>query len=215
MRLHIGRFTLDSERRQLLMGSREIHLQPKAFRLLCALIEARPNALSKDKLLEALWPGAFVTEGNLTVLINEIRDALGDEPRTPRFIRTHQRYGYAFIAEAVEVSPACAVRRVTSDHWLLLDRHWVELPPGEVVVGSDPRCQVRLDLPGIAPQHARLTVDEGGVTLEDLGSDEGTSKRGKPVTSGVALKDGDQLRFGSVAALYRRWPDLVSILRES
>ena len=215
MRWTFGKFTIDTDRRMLLRGGREIHLQPKAFRLLCTLVDARPNALSKDQLLATLWPGAFITEGNLTVLVNEIREALGDDSHSPRFIRTHHRFGYAFVAEAEEVPTACPVRRVVSDHWLLLDRHWVELPPGSVVVGSDPRCRVRLDLPGVALRHARLTVADGQVVLEDLGSDAGTTCRGEPVVSSIALADGDRLGFGPVAALYRHWPDLVSILSES
>ena len=214
MRLVFGRFTLDTDTRQLLEGSREVHLQPKALGLIFVLIQARPKALSKNQLLDMLWPGSFVTEGNLPVLINEIRDVLGDDPEEPRFIRTHHRFGYAFIAETEEVFPPCTVRRVTSNHWLLWDHHWVELPHGEMVIGSDPRCQVRIDLPGVSHRHARIAVEDEMVTLEDLGSADGTSRQEKTVTERVVLEDGDRLAFGPVRALYRLWPDLVSILSE-
>ena len=55
-------------------------LSPKAFDLLCILVAGRPKAISKSELQERLWPATFVVEKNLTNLVGEIRDALGDDP---------------------------------------------------------------------------------------------------------------------------------------
>ena len=102
VRLRLGDLTFDPDARQLLRGREEIHLSPKAFELLKTLIDQRPRALSKNELHEHLWPATFVSEANLASLIAEIREALGDTARQPRFIRTAHRFGYAFSGEAVE-----------------------------------------------------------------------------------------------------------------
>jgi Tol biopolymer transport system component/DNA-binding winged helix-turn-helix (wHTH) protein len=98
--LCFGPFTLDLESRQLTSGGKEIHLEPKAFELLSALILERPKALSKADLQERLWPGTFVAEANLSNLVAEIRAALGDPARAPKFVRTAHGFGYAFCGEA-------------------------------------------------------------------------------------------------------------------
>ena len=97
-----GVFTLDGRRRQLLQGSRPIHLSPKAFDLLAVLVEERPAAVSKDDLHRRLWPDSFVSDGSLAVLVAEIRSALGDDVRNPAFVRTLHRFGYAFVAAAAD-----------------------------------------------------------------------------------------------------------------
>jgi DNA-binding winged helix-turn-helix (wHTH) protein len=73
VRVGFGDFVLDTDTRQLLRGRTEIHLSPKSLDLLAALIDSRPKALSKDRLQGLLWPDSFVTEGNLSVLVSEIR----------------------------------------------------------------------------------------------------------------------------------------------
>jgi DNA-binding winged helix-turn-helix (wHTH) protein len=88
MRIGFDPFTLDLDTRQLTRGNREIHLAPKALELLATLVLDRPKVVSKAILQERLWPGAFVVEANLSNLVAEIREALGDSARAPRFVRT-------------------------------------------------------------------------------------------------------------------------------
>src|SRR5688572_10795517 len=96
MRLAFGGWILDTDARQLLQGATPVPLSPKALDLLAYLIDNRPNALSKDLLHDRLWSGVFVSDTNLAGLVAEIRRALGDDARTPRYVRTVQRFGYAF-----------------------------------------------------------------------------------------------------------------------
>ena len=96
MRVRFDPYVLDLESRQLLRGDDVVHLSPKAFDLLSILVSDRPKAFSKSDLQERLWPGTFVVEKNLANLVSEIRDAIGDDPANPRFIRTVHRFGYAF-----------------------------------------------------------------------------------------------------------------------
>src|SRR6476660_8789947 len=108
MNVRFGEFRLDSETRELFRDDAEVHLSPKAFELLLRLLEARPKALSKAELMERLWPGTFVTDANLSVLVAEIRHALSDQPGQSRFLRTVHRFGYAFCGMVISL-PASAV----------------------------------------------------------------------------------------------------------
>ena len=133
VRIRFGPFTLDLESRQLTSGGQEIHLEPKAFELLSALVLERPKAVSKADLQERLWPGTFVAEANLSNLVAGIRAALADPARAPKFVRTAHGFGYAFCGEAepltnhVDAAPA----RVTSESIKELEAEEpaVSLPP--------------------------------------------------------------------------------------
>jgi predicted ATPase/DNA-binding winged helix-turn-helix (wHTH) protein len=91
-----GDFLLDLDTHELMRAGTPVSLSPKAFQLLGILVENRPKALSKTELQDRLWPTTFVVEKNLTNLVSEIREALGDDPFHPRFIRTVHRFGYSF-----------------------------------------------------------------------------------------------------------------------
>ena len=103
MRIQFGPFTLDFETRQLRNAGQAVHLEPKAFDLLSALVLERPKAISKADLQERLWPGTFVSEANLSNLVAEVRAALADPARAPRFVRTVHGFGYAFSGEATSL----------------------------------------------------------------------------------------------------------------
>jgi DNA-binding winged helix-turn-helix (wHTH) protein len=204
MRVQFGDITLDSASRQLVRGSAALHLSPKAFDLLCHLVERRPSAVSKDQLFELVWPGTFVVEANLTVLVTELRRALGDDPHTPRFIRTVHKHGYAFCGEVTEIAarpPARDALRV----WLLWNDRVLPLAEGENVIGRDPSCGVWLDQPGVSRRHARVVVTDDVAEIEDLGSTNGTFVTAIPINGPHQLCDGDIIQVGSVDLKYRSW----------
>jgi len=89
-----GEFTFDCGSHLLMRGGVGRHLSLKARRLLQLLIEARPRALSREELYDALWPSTFVCESNLASIINEVRRALGDDARAASYIRTIHGFGY-------------------------------------------------------------------------------------------------------------------------
>jgi DNA-binding winged helix-turn-helix (wHTH) protein len=206
VRLLFGDFTVDDGTRQLLRDDREMHLSPKAFDLLAMLLAARPRALSKMELHARLWPDTFVSEANLSMLVAEIRSALGDDARAPRFIRTVQRYGYAFHGSATEVAGPTAPEPVSGfTYWLLAPLRQIPLTAGENVVGRDPRVQVWLDSTSVSRRHARIKIEGDRVTLEDLKSKNGTRVRGSQISAPLPLADGDEIRFGSVGVTFRIW----------
>jgi pSer/pThr/pTyr-binding forkhead associated (FHA) protein len=79
----------------------------------------------------------------------------------------------------------------------------VPLTLGENVVGREGDGDIRIDSPTVSRRHARIVVSADGATLEDLGSKNGTFLRGAPVSAATALRDGDEIRVGSVALLFR------------
>src|SRR5262245_4528265 len=90
-------FALDGDTRRLLKRDQEIHLSPKAFELLFALVANRARAMSRRELHEHLWPSTFVQDANLAGVVAEIRRALDDSVEAPRYVRTVPRFGYWFI----------------------------------------------------------------------------------------------------------------------
>ena len=91
-------FTVDAGRRLLLRADELVPINPKAFELLLALIENRGRVLTKDELLEQLWPNQSVEEGNLTVHMSALRKALGERRGENRFVVTVPGRGYEFVA---------------------------------------------------------------------------------------------------------------------
>jgi DNA-binding winged helix-turn-helix (wHTH) protein len=94
-----GEFVLNSQTRELLREGETLHLSPNAFQLLELLVRKAPRAVSKSELQDLLWPDTFVVEANLQHLVGQIRSALGDDSRTPRFVRTIYGFGYAYRGE--------------------------------------------------------------------------------------------------------------------
>lgn len=82
-----------------------IALPPKAFDLLALLARNDGRLLTKQRLMDALWPGTFVEEANLANLIALLRKALGDATRKPAYIETVQKEGYRFVADVSPASP--------------------------------------------------------------------------------------------------------------
>ena len=206
MRARFAQFTIDSETRQLLSAGGELHLSPKAFDLLCGLIESRPKVVEKADLHARIWPNTYVVDANLNMLIGEIRRAIGDSAQNPKFVRTVHGVGYAFCGTAVDVQPSHAPVQALLC-WVVWNRKTYQLSEGDNIIGRDPRSDVWLDVPGVSRRHAIIRVNSSNrrVMLEDLGSTNGTFVRRAPVEGEVALTDGDLVRAGTVDLTVRLW----------
>jgi DNA-binding winged helix-turn-helix (wHTH) protein len=200
MRLTFDDFIFDSDTRELLRARQPVMLSPKAFQLLETLIENRPKAFSKSQLHDRLWPNTFVVEANLSNLIGEIRRALHDDPKRPRFVRTIHRYGYAFRAEPTESARGVATAVVCRLIW---DGGGVTLSAGQHIIGRDPDAGVFLDSPGVSRRHARISIADSGATLEDLGSKNGSYVGGRRIEGPLPLADGDVITTGVVEMTFR------------
>src|SRR5215468_2377656 len=93
-----GRFRLDADG-QLWQGNDLIPIRPKPFAVLRFLLERAGRLVTKEELLDAVWPDVSVGEAVLKKTVGEIREALSDEPKSPDYIETAHRRGYRFIAQ--------------------------------------------------------------------------------------------------------------------
>jgi adenylate cyclase len=102
-----GPFVVDRARYRVLRGPDVLELTPKLLDLLIHLVDHAGSLVTKEQLLDALWPGANVTDNALAQAVSELREALGDNAGTPQFIKTVTRRGYRFIApvETITVVP--------------------------------------------------------------------------------------------------------------
>ena len=212
MRVVFERFTFDSETRELLDNARRVHVSPKAFDLLRALLERRPGVVTKGELQDRLWSGTFVSDASLSVIVAEVRQALEDDPREPRFVRTVHRVGYAFCGTAVEVARRPGSHRDGSRegvfrHWLAWNDRTLPLDEGENLVGRDPRCTAWIDASGVSRRHARITIGAGRAVIEDLASSNGTFVGGARIDAPQELNDGDVIEIGSATVSFRLWSD--------
>jgi TolB-like protein/DNA-binding winged helix-turn-helix (wHTH) protein/Tfp pilus assembly protein PilF len=123
-RYEFGPFHLDLAERVLRRNSKPIALTPKAFEVLCLLVERHGFALTKEEMMRQIWPDSFVDESNLAQHIFQLRKALGGNPDDDAFIETVPRRGYRFTGDvkrldsaSKDVSPEVAPRpgRATLD----------------------------------------------------------------------------------------------------
>ena len=98
-RVTFGQFRLDVRSERLWKGSQVIPLRPKAFSVLTYLLAHPQQLVTKQELLEAVWPGTFVTDAVLKDSVRQLREALDDRPAAPQYIETAHRRGYRFIGK--------------------------------------------------------------------------------------------------------------------
>jgi DNA-binding winged helix-turn-helix (wHTH) protein len=216
VKLQFADFVIDSASRQLTGADGVVPLSPKAFDVLWLLLTERPNLVAKSALLDRVWPEtADVGDANLTVTVADLRRALGDDPRKPRFIRTVHGFGYTFCGEATEIAPppASASRDAAASALLSWADQSRRLADGAHIIGRDPGCVVWLDVPGVSRRHARLVVTGRTATIEDLGSTNGTFLDDAPVVGIQPLLDGQRIHFGPLEVRFRLMSSAIPTVR--
>ena len=103
-RLRFDRFALDEAEARLTCAGEPVALAPKPFAVLCALAREPGCLLTTNALLDKVWGHQFVTDSVLRTAISELRTALDDDARKPRYIETVSRRGYRFIAPTIGAS---------------------------------------------------------------------------------------------------------------
>ena len=184
---------------------------------LAQLDVAASRALSKQHIRGQLWPDTVVGEASLTVAVAELRAALGDDAREPRFVRTVYGFGYAFAGEAeAEGAASTPARTAAVAPRVLWERRVIPLIEGDNVLGRDEGVTVRIDAPGVSRRHACIRVDGERVTIEDLGSKNGTyvGEGGSAIAGRTPLTDDARFRLGRVLLVFRSSPESGSTLSE-
>jgi DNA-binding winged helix-turn-helix (wHTH) protein/tetratricopeptide (TPR) repeat protein len=108
--VRFGPCEIDEARRSLLANGQEVRVQPRVFDLLCYLIRHRDRVVSKDELLDALWPGTVVVDNALQRVVSLARSALAGAGLGDA-VRTYPRHGYRFcLDDCDEAAPPPAAQ---------------------------------------------------------------------------------------------------------
>jgi DNA-binding winged helix-turn-helix (wHTH) protein len=207
MAYRFGAFLYDPVRRGLLRDGTEIPLTHKSRSLLTLFLHNPGRLLTREDIVEQLWPGLAVTDDAVRFQVMELRRAFGRDGG--EFIRTIRGEGYRFEPKIV-VAPDRAVRparsaepRARAKCRLVLSDREIQLVDGENIVGRDPDAALWIDDVSVSRRHASIEVDGGRAMLEDLGSKNGTFLGGKRLARKTALADGDEFRIGPETMVFR------------
>src|SRR5262249_39540159 len=116
--LRFGPYRLDPGSEQLWRGPQEVKLTPKGLALLCLLVTRAGHVVTKEELFRSVWSDTVVSDDALTSCIQELRQALRDDARNPRYIETVHRRGYWFIGKVVsdQLSVVSRPEQATNEH---------------------------------------------------------------------------------------------------
>ncbi len=103
-----GAYRLDADEQVLLRDGQPVTLPPKDLETLLVLVENAGHIVEKEELLEKVWSGVFVEEGNLARHVFNLRQVLGDTQDGRPYIETIPRRGYRFISDVQEDGEAIA-----------------------------------------------------------------------------------------------------------
>src|SRR5476651_524418 len=106
--VRFDRYRFDLETGQLWAGQEEVRLTPKASAVLKVLVAHAGEPVPKEHLFATVWSGTIVGDDALTSCIQELRRALADDAKQPRFIETRHRRGYRFVARLADAAAESA-----------------------------------------------------------------------------------------------------------
>ncbi|HEY6924610.1 MAG TPA: tetratricopeptide repeat protein [Steroidobacteraceae bacterium] len=125
----VGDLLIDIGRQQVTRATQELSLSQLSFQLLLALARAAPNLLTFDELMERVWPGLVVSTETVSQRVKLVREAIGDDSQSPRYIAGVRGRGYRMIApvtaldapaEPAPPPPAASTERRTFSAWRFL-----------------------------------------------------------------------------------------------
>jgi len=213
-------------------GEVSVRIEPKTMEVLLCLADHAGEVVSRRDLVDTVWTVEFITESTLNHAVADLRKALADDARSPRFIETIPKRGYRLIARpggdphrdfppsrsAARHGPLAVIIGQTvrlgdrngadlSGHVLFLADQRIPVPGDVVVFGRGELADIRILDPEVSRFHARLECDSDRVAIEDLASKNGTLVNRTPITSRYELKPGDTIGIGLTTVTYRRLSD--------
>jgi len=160
-------------------GDEAVHLQPRVMDVLVYLARQPGKVLSKEEILDAVWPDEFVANSVLTRAVAVLRRALGENAKSPSYIETIPKRGYRLIADVEEVAPSpsfpselygtdwieSSPDNLSGSHLLGANVRWylqwgdreVLLQSGEFIIGRGQEADVAIRERGVSRAHARFT----------------------------------------------------------
>ena len=212
--VRFGDYRFDVRSGRLWAGAREVRLTPKAAAVLKVLVTHAGQPVSKEDLFATVWSDTVVSDDALTSCVQELRRALADDPKQPRFIETRHRRGYQFVATISAASPGRAADSPTAapDTTAIAVLPFADMSPGR---DQDYLCE------GLAEELINALTHIDGVrvvartaSFQFRGTGADVRVIGHHLDVGMLLegsvrKAGDRLRVNvqliEVATGYDRW----------
>ena len=190
-RVRFGRHSFESATGRLWSGEVEIKVTRRSAEVLSLLVKRAGHPVSKQDLFDSVWCNSVVGDDALTTCIQELRKALGDDARQPRYIETRHRYGYRFVAPLVEdtSSPglgAIAVLPFTDMSPERDQSYFCEGVAEELIDALN-----HVDGLRVACRSCSFKFRDAGVDVREVGRQLAVSA----VVQGSVRKAGDQLRI--------------------
>jgi TolB-like protein/DNA-binding winged helix-turn-helix (wHTH) protein/cytochrome c-type biogenesis protein CcmH/NrfG len=202
----VGDLVVDTARASVSRNGAEIQLPRLSFNLLIALIEAAPAVVSLDELMTRVWPGVVVNHETVSQRVKLLRDAIGDDPKSPRYITAVRGRGYRLVASVQPLTSADgAVEQGGSPRPRIGSR--LKIIAGALVIAA---------LAGFAFWHVLRDVHAQRVQAPASGA--GRSIAVLPFESLSTAQDGELLAFGIPEAILHQLaniPELLVIARTS
>ena len=212
-----GSYRFEPATARLWGGEREVKLTRKAAAVLGALIERAGQPVTKQELFASVWGNTVVSDDALTTCIQELRKALGDDAKQPRYIETRHRYGYCFVAELARTEPVAAARAPgaeadPSDLPAIAVLPFMDMSPNR---DQDYFCEglaeelidalTHVDGLRVAARSSAFQFRQDGVDMREVGRILGVGS----VVEGSVRRAGDQLRVTvqliDVVTGYHKW----------
>jgi DNA-binding winged helix-turn-helix (wHTH) protein len=193
-------FSLDTDNQCIWRGETRVQLAPKAYAILAYLIENPGRIVTKEELLETVWPDTFVQESVLKTCVLEIRKALGESAKDTKHIDTVHRRGYRFVPEAVEAPPLDVIAPAPDTNLVgrksemeALKRRWAWASAGErqaVFITGEPGIGKSMLIAHFLEEIGRTNASRilRGQCIEHFGSSEAYYPVFDALTGGV--RDG-------------------------
>ena len=215
--ISFGRYRFEPGTARLWGEEREVKLTRKAAAVLGALIERAGQPVTKQDLFASVWGNTVVSDDALTTCIQELRKALGDDAKQPRYIETRHRYGYCFVAELARTEPVAAARAPgaeadPSDLPAIAVLPFMDMSPNR---DQDYFCEglaeelidalTHVDGLRVAARSSAFQFRQDGVDMREVGRILGVGS----VVEGSVRRAGDQLRVTvqliDVVTGYHKW----------
>lgn len=210
-------FELDLGAYALRCGDERVKLEKLPMEVLILLARSPGVLLERREIQAALWgPDVFVDRDSaINTAVRKIRQALGDDAETPRFVETVVGKGYRFIA-AVERresfaqrsenginSSSTGTRRAFPSYCVTRGSDEFILEAGETVFGRDPASGVYVEHLSVSRHHARLSIGSDEAVLEDLKSRNGTFLDGRRIKEPTRVSNGAIIGLGLITFTFR------------
>ncbi len=229
----VGAFSLEDwlvepQLNRVTNGRTTVHLEPKAMEVLLCLADHAGEVVPRRVLVDRVWSTEFITDSTLTHAVADLRRALADDARAPRFIETIPKRGYRLIAKTgggprneptdrgsdlgreplavivgEKVQLGSRAGSTFSDHVLCLGDQEIPLIEPTIVFGRGQEADIQFLVSEVSRRHARVTVAASEAVIEDLGSKNGTTVNSRVIDQPHRLFSGDTVGIGPTTMIYR------------